>query len=363
MKAFNRTLVENSVKVGSLMLLTVNETGDTRFFFLGVCLQKPQAHMLLNAVVKDDGYCEFCVDEHGRPKMCTSQQLFQDLLIHSVRGKPFRKVSVEVWTYRLVYNSANFPHMRIEVYEVSKSFNVDLDVRYEPRRPRPKLRFGLQVKRKKTKTQQKQPRMKLARQSEPEALSIEPSRNSRKRKVSEPESSSHSASESESSGSEATGAGDGEKDDKEIIPVTYDMKEEEDAAQQLEREHETTKAAALKSVESKGTFFAKEVGVDNIGLAVSARSKCFFCQEKIGKNDPRFSFHHSTQRPSNWVHARCLVPLVRRDDCTQQARTRLAILRAQLMQTSGSQSSGSGQPPESVVLIGAVTAALDELSA
>ena len=259
--------------------------------------------------------------------------------------------------------------MRVEVYEALDKFCVDVDAKYEPRRPRPKLRFGLKVKgkegKKKTNTRQTKTRLKLSRQPQEKPV-IKPSGKRRRQEVSEPEVSESScdanADESESEPSCSEAIGDGERDDKEIIPVTHDMTQEEANAQKLEQEHENVKEAAVKSAESRGTFFSKEVGVDDVGMAVSARSKCYFCGEKIAKDTVRFSFHHSTLRPSNWVHAKCLVPLVQRDNCTQQGKARLAILRDKLTQASGSHSSGSAQAPTSVVLLGAVTQALNELA-
>lgn len=52
------------------------------------------------------------------------------------------------------------------------------------------------------------------------------------------------------------------------------------------------------------------LGVDEVGIAASARSMCFFCKNRIEKGTVRFSLHHNTKRPPAWVHSMCLPSLL-----------------------------------------------------
>lgn len=75
------------------------------------------------------------------------------------------------------------------------------------------------------------------------------------------------------------------------------------------------------------TFFCQKIGLDDVGLAVSNRSKCYHCSQKIPKDNIRFSWYFSTLRPSNWVHSACLLPLVTaKRDLKDQVIARLRVL-------------------------------------
>ena len=58
------------------------------------------------------------------------------------------------------------------------------------------------------------------------------------------------------------------------------------------------------------SYFSKTLGVDEVGIAASARSMCFFCKNRIEKGTVRFSLHHNTKRPPAWVHSMCLPSLL-----------------------------------------------------
>lgn len=379
-KRFNRSLLDNSVKVGSLILATAEQTGQSCFFFLGVCLQKPTAHVLVQAEMTRDGICRFSSDEHGKMQILTSQKLFQRFLTDA--GQPFRKVSMEVWKYFLAHRSSDSPCIHIETAECEQKFTVDLDVACEPRRRRVKLRFGLQKpKQKQTKTtvraqfrgKTRQLKLSSAPEKPEPAQRVKASHKRKKPDIVQAESSSQSSQESDAESSESLiprtnfeeqpNGLEQEEEDWNTIPISSQTKQEEFAAKKLDQEHESMKAEALKQVRSKGTFFSKEIGLDDAGVAVSARSKCFFCGGLIPKDAPRFSFHHSTLRPSNWVHAECVVPLVLRERCVDQARRRLGELRSIFNQASHSQSSGSADVPKSEILSRAIMQVLEELPA
>eukprot|EP00438_Fugacium_kawagutii_P007071 Skav227764 [mRNA] locus=scaffold1653:306846:307706:- [translate_table: standard] len=286
---------------------------------------------------------------------------------------------MEVWKYFLVHRPSGSPCIQIETAECEQKFIVDLDAKCEPRRQRVKLRFGFGKSRKKqTKTRVKaQPKPKTRQLkicSEPGEPERPPVKASQKRKtpdIVQGESSAQSSQESETESSESsvsTGfeeqlSGSEQEEDWNTMPISSQAEQEESSAKKLDQEHETMKAKALENVRSKGTFFSKEIGIVDAGMAVSARSKCLFCGGFIPKDAPRFSFYHSTVRPSNWAHSECVVPLAKKFECVQQARRRLGELRTTFSQASHSQSSGSAEVPKNQVLLRAVISALEELPA
>ena len=363
-KQFNRALVDNSVKVGSLILASVEQTGESSLFFLGVCTQRPQTHILLHMELSHDGFCSFSTDAHGRPLFTTSLQLFQRMLSHA--PQPFRKVPMEVWKYIVVHDASSTPVVRIEVVESQLKFLVDLDAKYQPRKPRPKLRFGFKLPGSKSKTMCKasaNPKIKALQKGLRRKLNVS-SRPGREEHLKKSEKSSlESSSESSSSGVDSEAEIEGhesdsaEREDQEVLPVSEHAKQEEISALQEAKNYESSKAEAVEAATKKkpSSFFARETGVQDIGLATSSRSTCYFCKDNIPKFSVRYSFFHSRTKPSNWVHAKCLPHLCRREQCLEQTKTRLL----ELLGSVETQSSGSGQEPE---LSKAIQTTLNELT-
>lgn len=67
-------------------------------------------------------------------------------------------------------------------------------------------------------------------------------------------------------------------------------------------------AEAKKSVGS--SFFTASIGFAGGSIAPSGRSVCYYCDGKIAKACPRFTYFWSCTRPSRFVHATCVVPFV-----------------------------------------------------
>ena len=59
--------------------------------------------------------------------------------------------------------------------------------------------------------------------------------------------------------------------------------------------------------------FPRKCGIDDIGFAVSNRSSCYYCKNRIVKGQVRLSWYFETRRPSSWVHVDCVKPLICRD--------------------------------------------------
>lgn len=360
-KHFNRSLVDHSVKVGDLLSFAANEAQDPSMFFLGVCVKRPQSHILLHAKLSSDGFCTFARDVHGRLNISTSQQVFQQLLFDS-KPTPFRVLTVEVWSYQVSVQCQS-PVLRIEAVHCEKSFTVDLDQKMHVRKKHFKLPFGLSMpnKRKKNVTKVNKTKRKPAPKRQPK-IQMQPDNNSLQKQQSQStRQSTSSASSSSSSSSSDSGSDSSDKEPEEdnVRSVSKEARAEEKQAKRLIAEHDEARNAVQASVPPAitsvppavtsvppavtpgKTFFSKEIGLDDVGLAVSARSVCHFCGNKIAKADVRFSFFYSCLRPSKWVHETCLVHLAKRDTCIPQVQARLQALSEKHAEGGSSSSDGS----------------------
>ncbi len=344
-KQFDRALVDNSVKVGDLLLLTAEQSSESKMFFLGVCTKRPTAHILLHAHIDNGGMCAFSANESGHLEISTSHAMFHKILSHARAA--VKEMRVEVWSY-VVIHGQEAPFIRVESVDLLKSFTVNLDTKHVKRKPHFKLPFGFKIRKK--KKQQHRPKPK------PRAKARAELKTSKSADVATDSDREHLASSSSSdSRTGLLNAANGQSEpssidgvESEIRPVSELAKQEEATADLLIAEHEACKSAAstaataVLAYEQKSSFFAKEVGLHEAAIAVSGRSVCYFCKEKIPKGSVRFSYHHSRLRPSNWVHATCLVGLARKEKCEQQVSERLRVLSNDFR--SKSQSSESDFP-------------------
>lgn len=395
-RCFNHSLSDNGIKTGELMSATVGDCGESCLFFLGVCVKKPHVHILFHTEIGSDGFCSY-LTEAGRPKLSTSQQLFQGFLSRS--SEPIRQISIELWSYSPVYDPTEQPFLRFEVGNSKKAFTVDLDAT-RPRKTRFKLPFGLKARRAPRKkalgTKAKTLGRKRGPAKNPGAVAgvLGATRKQRQPKQKQSSStsttSSGSTSESDSDSSSQTqsqsvegfvrdvGLEDHEAEEAEVAPISTEAKKEERLAQQLDAEQENLKALAMEKSNAntatatvandtgagsstdkkgpvKGSFFSKEIGVDQVAIAVSGRSVCYHCKNKIQKGSVRYSFFHSTLRPSAWVHSTCLTPLVRAENCIHQAKGKLS----QFTQTFDAL---ANQSPQTAALANSVATALKEIA-
>ena len=77
------------------------------------------------------------------------------------------------------------------------------------------------------------------------------------------------------------------------------------------------------------SFFSKFKGIDSVAIAVSARSKCYFCDNRIDKGTVRFCFYHNELRPSVWVHPSCIPHLLKREGLLADGVVKLEGLQSE----------------------------------
>lgn len=339
-----------------MLSCSVNGISKPLIFFLGICLKRPTLHVLIHATIDSNGLCTFKTGQAGQLDISTSCQWFCKIL----KRKPeTEKIQVEVLEYSALLSSQN---QRMEVHANScaaKTFTIDLHTPYKPRKPRSKLPFGLTLPKKaqnKSSAAAKQRAQKKKRKGGKRGRPKQNARPKKKFALARDENRLSESTPSESSDSDSTSSRSSAKQkdplrqqDAEAVEVSLDTisktaSTEERTAQDLVREHEkhvqglmdsdglaeTNKANPAESSAQKSkplsSFFAKEIGVDQISIAVTGRSKCFHCKGTIAKDDVRYSYYHSTKRPSVWVHDKCLAPLAKQSGNVAQVGARLTLL-------------------------------------
>ncbi|CAJ1332624.1 unnamed protein product [Effrenium voratum] len=324
-KVFNRALLDNNVKVGNLLHFTTST--ESFLGFLGVCLQRPHMHTLVKARLNQSGaICIFGGDAEGhRPDVITSHALFQQL-VTSLR--PLDPVNVEVLDYTITWAHG---HITLEAMAPLKEFKLDAQQKLSVRKPRCKLPFGLKMP--------QNPR----KQRKPRKAALKP-KGSKRREATDRQEVDRNADLPD--GSDSDSSSDSilptlrpddldtpptdnliqEQEASPLCPVSKESRDEEIAAKKLLQEHEATTMPTMEPAVQGGSYFTKNVGLHEVGLAASGRAKCFFCKDVILKGTVRFSWYHNRLKPSAWVHSDCLPLLAAREKGLQQVVQRLEEL-------------------------------------
>ena len=368
-KIFNRVIIDHSLKVGQLLVFST--ASDSVFAFMGVRMQRPIVHTLVRATVGHDEQILFANGEQTQPvSLMTSHELFNQL-----DPSTGESIVVEVWSYTLEWNR-DTGHLQIQMESKVKGFTLDPATKLTTRKPRIKLPFGLEMKKKERKKASKR-------------TGSAKSKTMRSRRLLDATDTAHSQQQSsgrDHDGNDLKGDGDGDHasdsdsstsshpstdsiirgseapeegiEDIDIAGTSDAAKQEDHEAKELIDEHEiirnefqstpalpssssgtqkseTCQAAKpskrlepkVQEPKGKGTFFSKECGLAEVGVAASNRSRCYFCQNLIAKGSTRFSWHHSILKPPVWVHDGCLKHLVSRDGFKAQCKKRLQLLR------------------------------------
>lgn len=342
-RIFNDYLKAKELQTGALLFFS---SGSESFAgLLGVCMQRPHLHVILKVDINDstDTVVFFNPDFPKKIEMLTSHHLFQQLI-----SDPKECVTVEAWEYQVSLQESGLVIHALQSLD-GKQGTLDITARVSSKKPRPKLLFGLKPRSKKKRAINKKRKGTRPRGSKPlgqNELSSDKSVDT----FADP-----SASDSMSDGKE------GEQiEDEDLYVLTSQAASEEKEASTLIEQHEgfkalreTTHAVPETGVSSgassssrplpdrdhvasfskstskpgpKSSFFATKLGFDDVGVAASARSKCYFCTSPIEKGHIRFCYFHSTKRPSAWVHAGCVSHLAARDGLKTETKEKLEDL-------------------------------------
>ena len=345
-QVFNRALLDNKVSMGSLLLLT---TSSSSFLaFLGVCMQRPRLHTLVKAqmdVASDVvTFVNHSVDSL-RPVVQTSHQVFNDIITD-----PKGCVTVEVLEYCLIWQEDGCG-LTVQAAAPSQEFILDPSVKLHVRKPHRKLPFGLKFPtRKKTQTKKKKKKKKNKKSKVPKASSSSSSGHGNEKNQNQSEQhdqvqelvASLQQEESEAYGSLSVAASAAhEEKEAEVLMVECQAFKDEivpddddpgtgmplPSSSSSKPTLETQQKAPATPAPKASSFFSRKCGIDDIGFAVSNRSSCYYCKNRIVKGQVRLSWYFETRRPSSWVHVDCVKPLICRDGFRADSVQRMKQLK------------------------------------
>ena len=341
-KVFNRALLDHNVKVGSLLFM--NTDSSSYFGFLGVCMARPMLHVLIEPEQEGTNFLF-----SGEVRFETSHQLFQRMIAGGGNS-----VQVEIWQYSVHMKGTN-KGLCVEALGKVRGFTLDKNTRLTVRKARRKLRFQLKALAKKKPPKKKQHKRKTAGNQQ----------GSSQIENCEEEASLAAGSEAASDGSKT------EVDSLKNVDLLEETEQYQHSAEANQEEAKVNRmmesqmafhdaaADAFESASSSShvvprgesdavktepatstadsskhpprslppsSYFSKGIGLDSCAIAVTARSSCFYCNNKIAKGDVRFSWYHNTRRPSVWIHKGCLRYLYQREGLADQVSLRLSQL-------------------------------------
>lgn len=142
-KVLNRALLDNQVKIGSLLFLTTSS--ESFLGFLGACLKRPMMQTFLQAeadTLSDRVRIQDLTDScSGSSFSCiTGHTLFSNI------AAPSECVTVQIWDYTIDVEGSGF---FIRSGEVKQEFTLDPNAPLQVRKPHGKLPFGLRMPKKK----------------------------------------------------------------------------------------------------------------------------------------------------------------------------------------------------------------------
>ena len=301
------------LKAGRLFFMT---TSSGSFLgFLGACLQRP--HLQTFVKVELDATSDqvsIATASDGHPIILTSHQVFQELVTD-----PSEVIIVEVWEYDI------FPRGASIIIQVSDPplesgttrYTLDPASKVSAKRPKRRLMFGLKIRGRKKSQKKVSMSKKVRKKRKKRGTHLENA-------IDNVDAKANSSSSSSESGVEGNGL---QLPESELYqPMSSEAAAEEAETTEIILEHEAFIADNPPS--SSGTrknahdndsggpaksFFSKFKGIDSVAIAVSARSKCYFCDNRIDKGTVRFCFYHNELRPSVWVHPSCIPHLLKRE--------------------------------------------------
>lgn len=332
-------IIVNHIPIGSLLLMTSGS--ESVLCFLGICMRRPRLHVLIQATM--DAASEevkFAFANDGcSPRMFTSHQVF-DQLISS--GQP-ENVTLELWKYTLQCENYG---LQLFASSQEKEWTLDPSMKLNVRKPRAKLPFGLKMPVKKraltavkNKSKKQKTKSKVRKKKTSSNSSIPASHDDGGNSDVAPQHTVREETEIPIPISAA--AAQEERVGDQLIQAHEALREERQALAEMEMDADVPQAepasssrpvmiptGPAKAKAQPTSFFAASIGLDDVGIAVTARSSCHFCGNKIAKGTIRLSWYHNTRKPSSWLHLGCVAPLILKSDLKSASLERLDMLMA-----------------------------------
>ncbi|CAK9089611.1 PARP-type domain-containing protein (Fragment), partial [Durusdinium trenchii] len=337
-------LRDHDIKTGSLLLFThtLADGSDSISFpcVLGVTMKKPILHILIRASL-DDQQVYLVAPGESLPHFQLSHAFFVELLekhhdSHDT-SKPFKMI-VEAWECKgFLANNGPTVELRGNPTSLLCKFQISSDQKSQQRKSSGpvKVPFGLDKINKRRKAGKAKARKKIVNQAlkKKDRKAKGAKKEVQKKGLDQRSSDSLSMDSDPSSENDDSANESGEDLDQEEIvdPMSSTVKEAEQEVKEAVKEvveSDSTRSVAAARVSQnpasfRSSFFAKEIGLDACAIAVSGRSVCLQCKVKIAIHSVRFSWYHSTLRPSSWCHSHCLFQLVQATGLKDQAIKKL----------------------------------------
>ena len=374
--AFKKHLSDEGVRPGALLVFTSNAFPEAHTFFLGVVLERPSVHALMSAELVDNE-ARILVNG-GLPCVQTERALFQQLLV--IAGR-VTDINVEVWHCQACLREGSVQQLYTTPDRKLCSFVLPERVLPKPKRAPVALPFGLQLpaaKRARRPQQRGQPTRRKPKSATASASSqatgavvvdveasaaVSVSDSSESSAVTEASADDAELCEAEEFDDDANVEAESER----VAPMTAEAASSEACIPVLEKELDreddlrTEVAQAIRSKQpgpGRSSFFSKELGLAEGGLAASGRAVCYSCKLPIPKGSVRFSWHHSLYRPPAWVHSSCVCDLVKKTGLRDVASRRLFDISRQGPGSAASSSAAPAVPEEVVRMAGQLYRAL-----
>lgn len=317
------------LKAGRLFFMT---TSSGSFLgFLGVCLQRP--HLQTFVEVKLDATLDqvsIATASDGHPIILTSHQVFQQLVTD-----PSEVIIAEVWEYEIFQHGAG---IIIQVSDPllesgTARYTLDPTAKVEAKRPKRRLMFGLKIRSRKKSKKNVSMSKKVKKKRKKRGTRLENA-------IDNDNAKTNSSSSSSEFGVEDNGL---QLPESELYqPMSSEAAAEEAEATEIILEHEAfvadnppSSSGARKNPHGNErsrpgkSFFSKVKGIDSVAIAVTARSKCYFCDNRIEKGTVRFCFYHNELRPSVRVHPSCIPHLLKREGLLADGVVKLESLQSE----------------------------------
>ena len=374
-KNFWQLIKAHQLKAADLLMFSVggNENQQT-VYFLGTMLKKPLQQMLVEAVFEDTEI-QFKLTD-GLPHILSSHEVFLAFLQDSEDPSKFQ-LHVEAWKCQAFLD--DFGVLSTNATHPLGKFSLTTTRLPGERKSQGSLPFGLKLPskpRKQVTAKQKKSGSGGAKAPKKilpamEVIDLDSSETGDGDSHSE-ENLSEDDDDSEPDFFQA----DAERESETVVPPSKTIASEQRAMEEVAKEiessvqlrDETAEVIRQNSQSNVSSFFSKDLGFSDVGIAASGRSICLSCKKAIPKGSVRYSWFHSRVRPHGWVHAHCILQQIMgsepsvKDVSVRKLDTLVARLRA-----TGSASSSStmrSQPLDAEMLSSAcaVQKALQEKS-
>ena len=345
---FWQAMQTHHVKPGDLLVFSHSARPEEDAYFLGVLLKRPLLHTMVQAVVNDQE-AEYKLSEQGLPNIVTSHEYFLHVLrdLQDSGNNDFDSIQlqVEVWRCQAFLEGnclkAN-PQTCIATFSMTDQKSAQ--------KAKVKIRSMFKgLSRKKRSAKRKRVNRKVSKKeaaAKAKALAIAGTVLTCD-SDSEGVKNSSSSSDSESDSAD----GDQEKVSENMVPPSDAVSCQEGIVNTVAKEIEESDSLREKTSQAvkPSSFFAKELGLADVGLALSGRSVCLCCKLMIPKSSVRFAWQYSRAKPHGWIHASCLVRQVSSHTASDHERSIQTLLKFQ-KQYRDACSSSKATPAEAEIL-------------